>query len=150
MLDRSIICYASLVKNRNAVALGRLGGLKGGPARARALNQSRRRAIGRSGAAARWQGTLPELLRPLFWQNRLEDISLSKHIDHVMLQVLAYGNGRQVNWLRKRLGDDGIRKWILDRKGKGLTRNQMLPWIPWGTTTRWQASDSYARMWEER
>ena len=67
-----------------------------------------------------------------------------------MLQVLACGNGRQVNWLRKRLGDDGIRKWILERKGKGLTRNQMLPWIPWGTTTRWQASDSYARMWEER
>jgi hypothetical protein len=138
------------VRNRNAVALGRLGGLKGGPARARVLSEPRRRAIGRRAAAARWQGLLPEVLRPLFWQNRLEDISFSEHIDHVVLQVLAYGNGRQVNWLRRRLGDDGIRKWIVERRGRGLTRRQMQRWIPWNTTTRWQATDAYARMWENR
>ena len=138
------------MKNQSAVRLGRLGGLKGGPARALALSESRRRAIGRQAAVARWQGALPKLLRPLFWQNRLADINFQQHTDHVVLQVLAYGDSRQVNWLRRRLGDDGIRKWIVARRGKGLTRKQMLRWVPWEMATRWQAADSYARMWEER
>lgn len=41
-------------KNPAAVALGRLGGLKGGPARAKALSKTQRRAIGQKAAQARW------------------------------------------------------------------------------------------------
>ena len=41
-------------KNPAAVALGRLGGKKGGPARAEKLSAARRKAIARKGAAARW------------------------------------------------------------------------------------------------
>jgi hypothetical protein len=41
--------------NPHAAALGRLGGLKGGPARAAALSAKRRRAIARQAALARWQ-----------------------------------------------------------------------------------------------
>ena len=37
-----------------AVMMGRLGGLKGGPARAEALNADQRREIARRGAEARW------------------------------------------------------------------------------------------------
>ena len=40
--------------NPHAAALGRLGGLKGGPARARALSSERRREIGRRAARKRW------------------------------------------------------------------------------------------------
>jgi hypothetical protein len=40
--------------NPHAAALGRLGGLKGGPARAAALTARRRRAIARAAARARW------------------------------------------------------------------------------------------------
>jgi len=40
--------------NPHAAALGRLGGLKGGPARASALSASRRKEIARLGARARW------------------------------------------------------------------------------------------------
>jgi hypothetical protein len=40
--------------NSHAAALGRLGGLKGGPARARALSSERRREIGRRAARKRW------------------------------------------------------------------------------------------------
>lgn len=42
-------------KNPAAVALGRLGGLKGGKARAEKLSAKRRKAIGKEGAAARWK-----------------------------------------------------------------------------------------------
>ena len=40
--------------NQHAAALGRLGGLKGGPARAAKLTPRQRRAIARAAARARW------------------------------------------------------------------------------------------------
>jgi len=42
-------------KNPAAVALGRLGGLKGGRARAEALSPKKRKDIARSAAHARWE-----------------------------------------------------------------------------------------------
>ena len=42
-------------KNPAAVALGRLGGLKGGLARAKKLTAEQRREIARQAARARWQ-----------------------------------------------------------------------------------------------
>lgn len=41
-------------KNPNAVALGRLGGLVGGKARAEKLTKEQRSEIAKKGAAARW------------------------------------------------------------------------------------------------
>ena len=42
-------------KNPAAVALGRLGGLKGGKARAEAMTAKQRRAAAKKAAAARWK-----------------------------------------------------------------------------------------------
>lgn len=42
-------------KNPAAVALGRLGGLKGGPARKKKLSAKRRKEIAQKAAAARWK-----------------------------------------------------------------------------------------------
>ena len=42
-------------KNPAAVALGRLGGLKGGKARANKLSAAKRKAIAKKAAAARWK-----------------------------------------------------------------------------------------------
>jgi hypothetical protein len=42
-------------KNKAAVALGRLGGLKGGKARAAKLSAKRRSEIAKAGAAKRWK-----------------------------------------------------------------------------------------------
>lgn len=51
-------------KNPAAVALGRLGGAKGGPARARKLSGKRRSEIARIAALKRWG--VPQLrLRPV-------------------------------------------------------------------------------------
>ena len=41
-------------KNPAAVALGRLGGLKGGNARAAKLSSAKKKAIGKKAAKARW------------------------------------------------------------------------------------------------
>jgi len=47
---------AKMKKNAAAVALGRLGGLKGGKARAHKLSAASRREIARKAAAVRWAG----------------------------------------------------------------------------------------------
>jgi hypothetical protein len=42
-------------KNPHAVALGKLGGLKGGPARAKKLSAEERKEVARKAAKARWE-----------------------------------------------------------------------------------------------
>jgi hypothetical protein len=46
-------------KNPNAVALGRLGGLKGGKARAEKLSPKKRREIAKKAALSRWSSKKP-------------------------------------------------------------------------------------------
>lgn len=46
---------AATTKNPAAVASGRLGGLKGGVARAKVLSPKKRAAIAKKAAAARWK-----------------------------------------------------------------------------------------------
>jgi hypothetical protein len=48
---------AEPVKNPAAVALGKLGGAKGGPARAAALSPATRKAMAKKAAAKRWAKT---------------------------------------------------------------------------------------------
>jgi hypothetical protein len=45
-------------KNPAAVALGRMGGLKGGPARAKKLTREQRRRVARKAAQTRWKAVL--------------------------------------------------------------------------------------------
>lgn len=47
--------FVSIARNPHAAALGRLGGLRGGPARAAVLSPRRRRDIARAAALARWK-----------------------------------------------------------------------------------------------
>ncbi|MCH7724560.1 MAG: hypothetical protein IIC76_14660 [Bacteroidetes bacterium] len=47
-------------KNPHAVALGRLGGLKGGKARAKKLSKKKRVEIAKKGAKARWGKKKPQ------------------------------------------------------------------------------------------
>jgi len=49
------IANPNLEKNPAAVALGRLGGLKGGKARAQALSPAKRKAIAKKAANTRWK-----------------------------------------------------------------------------------------------
>ena len=53
-LDGSALPDKDAGKNPAAVALGRLGGAKGGKARAEALSPAKRKAIAKKAATARW------------------------------------------------------------------------------------------------
>ncbi|MGO9835195.1 MAG: hypothetical protein ACLP1X_13360 [Polyangiaceae bacterium] len=141
------------MKNPHAVALGRLGGRKGGPAggrgRAEALSAGRRVEIARGAALSRW-GRLPDRLRPLFPGYDFEQLRLPDHLDLAMLHVLTRGGEEDRRWLVRRFGDRGIRQWILERHGRGLTVRQMSPWVSERTARRWQHDDPYAQIWENR
>lgn len=54
-IAKSIVEEATEEKNPAAVALGRLGGLKGGPARKAKLTEEQRREIAKKAAQARWK-----------------------------------------------------------------------------------------------
>jgi hypothetical protein len=54
MPNRSSKIPSTPVKNPAAVALGKLGGLKGGPARAAKLSSQERSAIAKKAAQSRW------------------------------------------------------------------------------------------------
>jgi hypothetical protein len=54
-LDGSPLPDRDAGKNPAAVALGKLGGAKGGTARAKALSPAKRRAIAKKAAKARWE-----------------------------------------------------------------------------------------------
>jgi len=54
-LDGSPLPDPNEGKNPAAVALGRLGGMKGGKARAEALSPAKRKAIAKKAAKARWR-----------------------------------------------------------------------------------------------
>jgi len=53
-MDGSPLDDPNAGKNPHAVALGRIGGITGGKARAEALSATKRRAIAKKAAAARW------------------------------------------------------------------------------------------------
>jgi hypothetical protein len=53
-MDGSPLDDPNAGKNPHAVALGKLGGLKGGKARAANLSARKLKAIGKKGAEARW------------------------------------------------------------------------------------------------
>ena len=53
-LAKSIVDKATEEKNPAAVALGRMGGLRGGKARAEKLSAERRSEIAKAAAAKRW------------------------------------------------------------------------------------------------
>jgi len=53
-LAAAIVSEATKEKNPHAVVLGRLGGLKGGKARARNLSARKRSEIARKAAKTRW------------------------------------------------------------------------------------------------
>jgi site-specific recombinase XerC len=93
---------------------------------------------------------LPELVRSLLRDYDFEGLRLAADLNIVMVQVLGNGSKAQVRWLVRRLGDDAIRVWITSRRGRGLSVEQMAPWVSRRTARRWQAADPTSFIWQNR
>lgn len=71
---------------------------------------------------------LPDRLRPLFWDYSFSQLSLAKDRDLIIRRVLSNGSWDSVLWLRKRLGDQELRQWLISHSGRGLTPRQLRFW----------------------
>jgi len=148
------VCYYWLVKNPHAVALGKLGGAKGGRARAAVLSSRRREEIARVAGAARWRSVPSEdraaiarsaaLVR---WRRAIEKLTaadapvavqrLLKTYDpaalrwaepddrHVIVrEIVLKGNAAANRWLRRKLSRTEVRSLIRAYAGAGCNEPQ--------------------------
>ena len=71
---------------------------------------------------------LPETLRKLFWDYDFDRLSWELDRELITSRVLISGPWQTIRWLRTRLGDEGIARWIVDRQGRGLSPQQLRFW----------------------
>jgi hypothetical protein len=137
------------MKNPHAVALGKLGGAKGGPARAAALPANRRREIAREAGVARWRGlsgterrNVARLAARARWEKAAETLTaadmpvavrmLLKTYDPkalswanrddrhtIVREILVRGDAVAKRWLRRKLSRSDVRELIAEYRGAG-------------------------------
>jgi hypothetical protein len=100
-----------IMKNPNAVALGRLGGLRGGPARAARLTPTRRRQIAEGAAHARWE-------------RKIAGLDMVVRRDRwVKARWISKKTGADVEVVEQVLFMETMKPW--ERLARGLMRSRM-------------------------
>ncbi len=72
--------------------------------------------------------SLPEMLRPLFWDHDFDALSSETNTAFIVARILTSGSWEAVRWLRDHLGDDPLREWIVRREGRPLSPKQLRFW----------------------
>ena len=85
---------------------------------------------------------LPESIRSLFWDCDPASVDVEKHRSFVIRRVLDRGNWEAIQWLRRTVGDAGLREWFLQRAGGGLEPRVLRFWglildLPRDTVDQW-------------
>ena len=70
--------------------------------------------------------TLPELLRPLFWDAEWNNVDSERNLDFIIERVLSLGNDEQLSWLRKNIPCEAIRRVVM--KSRRLSRKTARCW----------------------
>lgn len=71
---------------------------------------------------------LPKSVSGLFWEYDPDAITWSEDADLIISKVLHTGTWEDVRWLRRTLGDAGLRDWLLQHKGAGLEPRRLRFW----------------------
>ena len=71
---------------------------------------------------------LPQFVHDLFWDADRSQVSWEQSRDFITKRVLMRGGWKAIQWLRSQLGDDELRRWIIQRKGRGLEPRQLRFW----------------------
>lgn len=86
--------------------------------------------------------TLPEKLRPFFWDYPFARLSIAEDKDLIIRRLFSSGSWDAVCWMRKQFGDQELRNWLIAHKGRGLTPRQLRFWglvydLPTRQVNRW-------------
>ncbi len=97
---------------------------------------------------------LPESLRQLFWDYDFNRLSWQRDHELITGRVLTSGPWQTILWLRERLTDAALARWILDRRGRGLSPQQLRFWelildLPTPQVDAWLAERA-TDPWERR
>ena len=71
---------------------------------------------------------LPKSLKPYFWDYPFSKLSLSRDRDLIIRRVLVSGSWESVTWLKKKIGDENLKKWLITHEGRGLSPRQLRYW----------------------
>jgi hypothetical protein len=71
---------------------------------------------------------LPKSLKPFFWDYPFSRLSLTTDRDLIIRRVLSNGSWEAVLWLRKKVGDENLKKWLITHRGRGLSPRQLRFW----------------------
>jgi predicted transcriptional regulator len=71
---------------------------------------------------------LPSWLSGYFWDYSFGELSWEADRDLITRRLLTEGSWEAVTWLRKRLGNDGLRQWLIAHRGRGLSPRQLSFW----------------------
>lgn len=96
----------------------------------------------------------PRRWRALFWDYAFAKLRWPRDRELIISRVLQSGAWEDVKWLRSKLGDAALRSWIVRRRGRGLTPQQLRYWqlilaIPKRQVDLW-LSDPARRVWDRR
>jgi len=85
---------------------------------------------------------LPSRLHAFFWDYPFARLSLAKDRDLVIRRLLSNGSWDAIRWLRKTVGDEELRAWLISHRGRGLSPRQLRFWgvlfdLPPRQVTRW-------------
>jgi hypothetical protein len=98
--------------------------------------------------------SLPASVKKLFWDTKVRTLRWDRHREPIIARVLAVGTWADVTWLRKTIGDQALREWILRHEGRGLTPQQLRFWqllldLPRRQVDLWLRSES-RQVWDRR
>jgi DNA-binding transcriptional ArsR family regulator len=72
--------------------------------------------------------SLPQSLRRYFWDYSFKELSWEKDRELIIRRLLTDGSWDSIIWLRKQIGDGGLRKWLIAHQGRGLSPRQLRFW----------------------
>ena len=85
---------------------------------------------------------LPKSLYKFFWDYQPGELSWETDRDIIIRRILTSGSWKVIVWLRKKMGDEALRQWLLDHRARGLSPRQIRFWelllsLPKKQTNEW-------------
>jgi hypothetical protein len=97
---------------------------------------------------------LPQSFRAFFWDYRFDQLTWEGDHDLVIRRLLTHGSWEAISWLRRKIGDSELRKWLIAHQGRGLSPRQLRFWslvlaIPNRQVSAWMLTRQ-AEPWGQR
>jgi hypothetical protein len=98
--------------------------------------------------------SLPEMVRPFFWDCDFSRISWKEDRDFIISRILSHGTWKAIQWLREMVGDEFLRDYLVAHQGKNLSPHQLRFWelilrLPHQAVSAW-LSDARRTVWGRR